>query len=117
MMSSSPTSLAFCSFEKHTLGLYDLQKGIVDSSPGVKINSTEQGCNFFILSAEITFLLRIEAWTHVREVLGTKLMISLYQCMLSGANFELIDWSRGKFKRVFTFEEVSGSKMRIILKL
>ena len=50
-------------------------------------------------------------WAHVREITGTRLLVSLHHSFYLSANIEVFDLtSQGKAKKVYSFEEFIGCK-------
>ena len=50
------------------------------------------------------------SWTHVREIPGTKLLVSLHHSCYDSANLAVFDLTyKGKVNQIYSFEEVHGS--------
>lgn len=55
------------------------------------------------------------SWTHVRELSNTGYLVSAHHCHDTSANLEVFSVSQSKkFKKVYSFEEVSGGNIVII---
>ena len=51
-------------------------------------------------------------WTHLRAISNTGLLVSVNHHSYASANLEVYDVSRkGQAKKIYTFEEVSGSRV------
>ncbi len=51
------------------------------------------------------------SWTHIKDIPSSGLLVSLHHSVMKSANMEIFDISqRGKVKKVYSFEEVLGSK-------
>ena len=51
------------------------------------------------------------SWSHVKEIPGTRLLVSLHHLGYESANLELFDVSKRKQERkIYSFETVYGSK-------
>lgn len=111
MISSVPTGIAFSSFMKHTIGWYDLEsESLKASTKGLLLKKGVMSSNHFPILMILAITPFAKAWTHVREIPGSNSIISLIQDSNQAANFEILDISKGNFKKVFTFEEVYECK-------
>ena len=55
-----------------------------------------------------------DSWTHVKEIANTGLLVSLHHNYNQSANLEVFDVSRkGQTKKIYSFEEISGSRIII----
>lgn len=54
------------------------------------------------------------AWSHVKEILNTRLLVSLHHCWNRSANMEIFEVSqKGKARKVYSFEEIKGGNNQI----
>lgn len=59
---------------------------------------------------EFTNNILLAGWTHVREIPNTKLLVSLSHSFFTSANMEIFDISKKTPRKIYSFEEVFGSK-------
>ena len=68
---------------------------------------------FFSLSFLIqirTQYIKGDGWTHVKEIANTGFLVSVNHSETKSANLEVFNVSQtGKTKKIYSFEEVSGS--------
>lgn len=80
---------------------------------GVKLRNKGNLSLFFLSLGTCNFILSKDSygWTHVKEIPNTKLAVSLHHSSLKSANLEIFDLSqKGQAKKLYSFEEVEGSK-------
>ena len=57
----------------------------------------------------LEYILLEERWTHVKEILNTKLLVSLFHRMNTSASMAIYDISKqGKINKVYSLGDVPG---------
>lgn len=90
MISNAPNTLAFCT-KNNKVHLFDVQSNWTTAIQGITCSSG------------------IATNTHIKEVPGSSLLISLNQIEGRAANFELLSASEGRIKPIFTHGEIRGN--------
>ncbi len=111
MISTSPTLLAWCSYERNQVSIIDLEtKQNFVTFDGARINYKSK---YEILEFSLIWLQFLGwSWTHVKEISNSKLLVSLQYDQNESVNLELFDISKkGKANKIYSLGEVSGSKL------
>ena len=85
---------------------------------GVKLNESDGRFQLLIYTTSVTVHKGEVSWTHVKEIGNTGLLVSVHHCYNTSANLEVFDVSqKGQAQKIYSFEEVSGSKTSINISL
>ena len=78
----------------------------------MELDSERSGVFFeFFIGLIFDNYLQESAWTQVKEIANTKLLVSVH-CSEASANLEVFDASwKGQAKKIYSFEEVSGGRI------
>ena len=114
-ISCNPKLLAWSSYWDNKISIIELEtKEEFANFDGVKLN--ECGCSFLrssLIQIRSQFI-KGGSWTHVKEIANRELLVSVHHNEVESANLEVFDVSqKGQTKKVYSHEEVSGSRIII----
>ena len=104
--------LAWSSHSLNNISVIELEnKQNYTNFEGVQLRTTSG--TYILIVLLIQFSLYSGYWTHVKEIPGTKLLVSLNHNCDYGANMAIFDLSRKNAKAIYTFEEVAEMNLSI----
>ena len=82
---------------------------------GVQLKHASSNFQFLVFDSNLTSIHAAWSWPHLKGIANTGLLVSVHHCYDRSANLEVFDVSlRGQEKKIFSFEEVVGSRINLI---
>lgn len=103
------TWIAYCNVERNTIKLSNFETNEeYGEFQGVDL-PFRNGTRTLNISRLSNVNCYKDSWTHVREISGSKYLISFHHSIGTSANFEIFDLAHPRnIKKLYTFEEVRG---------